>query len=811
MTHELADGEQMTSAYTWGNTDAPERGFVSRRSADSWEEALVVGNGVMGALVMGDPTDETIIMSHARLYLPWEEPVPPPHTAPHLAHIRALMTRGEYQRAADFVVELSREEGWGGKRWTDPFVPACDLRVSMVPRGVVRDYARSVDFRSGVAAVRWSDDRGEWLRRTFVSRADNVMVLHLRGPSAGIVDCELGLAARPAVGGGYWDPAGKFAKGISSVEAGAEGEWLTYHAQFRRRWTGSLRGYDAAARVLIRGGVMQARGETLVVEGADTLLVLLRVATRKGGQSEIGQSLRAELGALQDDYDRLLTRHVTVHGALYDRVRLDLGGGTDRALLSEELLEKSRVGTLSPALVEKAFDAGRYNILSATGDMPPNLQGIWAGTWGPPWSADFTVNGNLQCALASLLPCHMPELMDAYFRYVEGQLADYRENARRLYGCRGIYVPSRCSTHGLQNHFDATWPMTFWTVGGAWASFFFYDHFLHTGDLEFLKRRALPFMKESALFFEDFLSEGRDGRLHFIPSYSPENAPVNTGSQACVDAAMDVALVRELLDNLVAACRLLNTDVDSVRRWEGMLDKLPDYRINADGALQEWCTPALEDDYVHRHCSHLYALYGGLPERIATRPELVSAFKTAADKRMDVRRLESGGVMAFGLVQLGLAYASLGEGEAAGEVIDWLACNYWRANFVSTHDPKTLFNVDLSGGFPALVVRVLIDSRPDRLDLFPALPPGWRCGRIEGVLCRGPFVVRNLAWTPDSASVTLWSSVERQLRVVVPSGMSLSGACRASKPGSRRESENSFLVTLPAGQSLGLEFSGRLA
>ena len=175
-----------------GAASAPQRGFVSAKPAEIWEHALVSGNGKYGALVMGQPLDETIILNHARLFMPLNRPLPPVDTASHLKEIRKMFADGQYQRAADYVVELSHKENYGGKRWTDPFIPAFDLRLQMPARGQVKDYQRSVDFQTGVAAVRWQDDRGEFCRRLFVSRPDDVVVLSIAGPGSGMVDCELG-------------------------------------------------------------------------------------------------------------------------------------------------------------------------------------------------------------------------------------------------------------------------------------------------------------------------------------------------------------------------------------------------------------------------------------------------------------------------------------------------------------------------------------------------------------------------------------------------------------------------------------------
>ena len=123
---------------------SPERGTLNTRPAASWEDGLLCGNGNLGAIVMGDPLDETIIFSHSRLFLPWEKPLPPVNTAAHLGEIRTLLAEGKYQQAADLVVELSKREGYDRKRWTDPLVPAFDLSIAMNANGPVREYARTL-------------------------------------------------------------------------------------------------------------------------------------------------------------------------------------------------------------------------------------------------------------------------------------------------------------------------------------------------------------------------------------------------------------------------------------------------------------------------------------------------------------------------------------------------------------------------------------------------------------------------------------------------------------------------------------------
>jgi len=435
------------------------------------------------------------------------------------------------------------------------------------------------------------------------------------------------------------------------------------------------------------------------------------------------------------------------------------------------------------------------------------LQGVWTGTWAPPWQSDYTQNGNVPSAIASMLMANMPECMEAYLDYMESLVPHFRENARILYGCRGIMVPSRTSAHGYNTHFNEQYIHLFWTPGAAWAAHFFYDYYLYTGDREFLKKRALPFMKESAMFFEDFLYEGPDGKYVFNPSYSPENTPSNSDSQACINATMDIALVKELLTNLVTVCEELGTDREAVQRWKKMLSKMPDYMINADGTVAEWTTPKLVDNHRHRHISHLYALYDGLPDEIASDKALRDAFKKVIENRMGPRRAGGGGDMSFGLVQLGQAAASLGEADLAYEVVDMLANVYWRPNMVSTHNPDSIFNVDICGGMPAVIIKMLVYSEPGKIVLLPALPKQWPSGVLEGVLCRGQIEVKRLKWDDKQVELSLISQIPQNVTISIPQGFK---DVKITKGDAdiieSRDKKGQCLIAVPPGQLVEVNF-----
>ncbi len=788
-----------------GGLPVPKRGFISSEPAETWEQGLISGNGTMGANVFGRALDETIVFTHERLFLPMGNPVAPPDTASRLFEIRGLIDRGLYKQATQLAFDFSGQEGF---MYPDPFVPAFDLRIKMQSEGKVSNYMRSVNFQTGEATVHWADDRGVFERRLFVSRADNVAVLLIRGPKRGMVNCRLELTPRrPSTkldSRQVERSKARFDSLITDIKTTAEESRLTFSNGFAKAYPGSIHTLEGVARVVATRGKTRKQGSALHVTGADEVLVLVDIELLYEPERSHLAETTESLGNIPADYQRLLKRHQRIHGKMFNRMQLNIGGGADHQLTTEELLGKSTNENLSKALVEKEFDAGRYNIISCTGELPPTLQGVWAGHYNPSWASDFTHNGNVPSAIASMMMGNTPELMLAYTSYIESIVPYLQVNAKHIFGARGVVLPSRSTTHGYNNALAPGFAGGFWVGGAPWAAHFFYDYYLYTGDREFLTDHALPFMEQVALFFEDYLYEGQDGKYVFSPTTSPENSPSNTRSQGTFNATMDVAAAKELLGNLIAASGELGVNKKKIPLWRKMLTKMPDYMISEEGVAKEWLTPKLADNLGHRHSSQLYPLYDGMSQEIARDGKLQAAFRRIIEIKLD-KHWKRSGFMSFGVVQLGQAATSLGEGELAYRCLVNLVNRYWLSNLASMHNHRSLFNMDISGGMPAVIIKMLVASQPGRIQLLPALPAAWPSGTIKGVLCRGQIEIKSLKWDPGRIRATLVSGKEQTIVLEAPSAIKSISVTAGDASIEKAKRTNARKVSLPAGERITLD------
>ncbi len=808
-------------------------GIRDTEPAAAWPDAFLAGNGRHGAMAHGDPRDETVIVTHHHLVAPnGSAALVPPPLAARLGEVRDLLLAGRSGEARDRFCD-----GWP-ENAPQPFHPAFAIRLRLRPaRGPVAGYQRSADFGTGVLTTSWRDAAGEWRRTCFVSRARDVVVQQLELPPGTDADLEVGHEVRlPGAPDGlavswlaHGGRRGGGREGGGRREGGREGggRWEGGRWEGGRGITVGLRvrypdngghpgegayhgegGYCGATRIETVGGDCVPDGPLARIRSARAVLLLTRVV-RLGPEADPEASLGAlirELSGLPDDHRVLLAEHVRRHRRAFGRTRLDLrASAADRRrpvaeLLSRQAAEPDRP---LPALLEKLFDSGRYLLLSASGLLPPRLTGLWQGDWHAAWSGAIVTNANLNLQLAGAVTADVPAAIGALADLVTAQLADWRVNAARLFGTRGILAPAHTDgSSGLNRHFGPAYPHQMWTAGADWLLVPLLDYVHASGNIRFHRERVAPVLLELARFYEDFLVAARpgdDADLMLVPSYSPENRPAGW-SEAAVNATMDIAAARHAL---TAACdwraagnhRAANHGATNhgatnhgatnhgaasadgpdrgPRRWRALLARLPAYQVNSEGALAEWAWPPggppLPDSYDHRHVSHLYPVWPLHEITVDDTPELAAAARQA----LRLRTAENGA--AHGHLHQALAAARLRDAGLAGRKLAALTGGgFFFRSLMSSHYPGlSVYNADAACALPGLLLEMLVDSvppragRPARVELLPALPAFLPAGRLRGARTLAGVAV-DLTWDLPAGLVkaALRSRIRQQIELI---------------------------------------------
>jgi alpha-L-fucosidase 2 len=711
------------------------RGVQLNVPAENWQTSFLTGNGTHGVMVPGDALMEKQIFCHEALFMPQYPPVSAPDLSSRLPEIRELILKGKNREAALLMVEEGDKVGIDEMIWTDPLVPACQMELEFLDKSEISFYERSVNYENGLVSTKWQQNNAHYLKEVFASRPDSCIVTRISG-SEGSLNLRIRLSQLP-IEEEINEQDQKFFKDelISKSEANltAKGK-LTFITEFKKKWESSLKGYSVESVIQSASGVFSVEGDWLHITNADEILIVS--AIELAYEEPVVENVEADLEVLLTyGFSELLSRHKNIHKEMFNRFSINIDNDQN-SLPANELQDNSTIGNLNPQLVNQVCQAARYELISSTGQLPPSLQGIWGGTWLPAWSGDFTLNGNVPSVISSGYNTNFFEINTAYMNYMLGMLDDFRDNASGLYDAPGIFVPSRTSSSGSTYHFfEDEYPHLFWFAGAAWASQVFYDYWQYSGNEKLLKEAIIPFMLESLEFYESILYKDINGDLHFIPSYSPEVGPKGLHPLA-INATMDVAALKQLIRNLLKLESVGLIVTDKISLWLDIIDRLPDYEISKEGELKEWLYPGYENDNEHRHASHLYPLFYEVDPEFVDNLELKNAAKKAIENRMEYRRENEGGEMAFGLVQIGLAAAHINDLEHAYECIDFLCHSYWSKAFTSYHDPGKIFNLDISGGLPALISEMLVQSSQEEIKILPVLPEQWSSGKITGVRTR---------------------------------------------------------------------------
>jgi alpha-L-fucosidase 2 len=347
------------------------------------------------------------------------------------------------------------------------------------------------------------------------------------------------------------------------------------------------------------------------------------------------------------------------------------------------------------------------------------------------------------------------------FNLIESYVPYGRVMARHLYDCRGFYFAIQTDVWGRVTPEAKGWSV--WLGAAPWLGQHMFQHWRYTKDVDFLKNRCYPYLKECAAFYEDYLME-KDGELWILPSQSPENRFVGSGNWPVsigINSAMDVELVTELLQSAIECAEILETDAELTAKWRDMLNRLPALTFDSRGRLNEWDTEREEVEPGHRHLSHIYGLY---PSQLF---EPDSDEWKASERSLDVRLSYGGGHTGWSRSWVACLMARLGRSEEAWEHFIHLIGDFATISLLDLCPPP-IFQIDGNMGGTACVCEMLMQSRRGELRLLPALPSAWPRGRVEKFRAQDGLTV-SFAWE-DGRLTDCTLEASEAMEITVKSG-----------------------------------------